>query len=149
MEKESKEHIDKEQLMLSEPKPVCPNCFQPCDKLQDYCSHCGSNEPINPLASYIPFVNIRFNTGMYHKIWRKTFSRAVPLTHKVIFILLLFIGAPILLFVGYPLVLIEKVQNVKVKNNLRFIFWAVLLSVVIIFVGYQIYSILRPSYWRY
>ena len=149
MEKESKEHTDKEQLMLSGPEPVCHNCFRPCNKLQYYCPHCSSNEPINPLASYMPFVNIRFHTGMYHKIWRKAFSRAVPVSHKVIFILFILIGAPILLFIGLPLLLIKRVQDVEFRNTLKLIFWTILWGAVIIFIGFLIYDLLRPAYWRY
>jgi hypothetical protein len=51
--------------------PVCPNCLKPCNPLQNYCDSCGSNEVINPLTSYMPFVRIRFNIGMYGKLWRK------------------------------------------------------------------------------
>jgi len=51
--------------------PLCPNCLEPCDPQQNYCERCGSNEVVNPLASYMPFVRIRFNIGMVAKAWRK------------------------------------------------------------------------------
>jgi len=52
-------------------QPICPECLTPCHRLQYYCDNCGSNETINPLASYMPFVRIRFNVGMYGKLWRR------------------------------------------------------------------------------
>ena len=51
--------------------PVCFKCLKPCHPLQFYCDSCDSNEVINPLASYMPFVRIRFECGIYGKIWRK------------------------------------------------------------------------------
>ena len=60
-----------EQLIPADAWPLCPNCLSPCNPLQNYCSNCDSNEVINPLASYIPFVRIRFNIGMVVKAWRK------------------------------------------------------------------------------
>lgn len=50
--------------------PICPKCLKPCHPLQFYCHNCDSNEAINPLASYMPFVRIRFNTGMFGKMGR-------------------------------------------------------------------------------
>jgi hypothetical protein len=149
MENEKQEHFEKEEIMLSEPRPVCPNCFRPCDKFQEYCPNCGSNEPINPLASYMPFVRIRFHAGMYHKLWRKIFSPGVPLLHKVFFILVILIGAPVLLFIGLPLALIEKVQDVEFRNTLKLIFWVIILSAVVIFIAFRIYDLLKPPYWQY
>ncbi len=51
--------------------PLCPNCLKACHPLQNYCDVCDSNEVINPLASYMPFVRIRFNIGMVAKTWQK------------------------------------------------------------------------------
>jgi len=51
--------------------PLCPKCLKPCHPLQYYCDKCDSNAAINPLASYMPFVRIRFNIGMVVKAWRK------------------------------------------------------------------------------
>lgn len=51
--------------------PVCPGCLEPCDQLQYYCENCGCNEAINPLVPYMPFTRIRFNVGMFGKLWRQ------------------------------------------------------------------------------
>jgi hypothetical protein len=51
--------------------PLCSKCLKACHPLQYYCDGCDSNEVINPLASYMPFIRIRFNIGMLVKAWRK------------------------------------------------------------------------------
>jgi hypothetical protein len=86
---------------------------------------------------------------MYHKIWRKIFSPGVPVLYKVFFVFVILIGAPILLFIGLPLVFIEKVQDVGFRSTLRLIFWAIILSAVVIFTAFQIYDLIKPTYWRY
>ncbi|MFB0525225.1 MAG: hypothetical protein ACETVZ_06760 [Phycisphaerae bacterium] len=60
-----------EEFIPNDALPLCPNCLKPCNPLQNYCVNCDSNEVINPLASYMPFVRIRFNIGMVVKAWRK------------------------------------------------------------------------------
>ena len=79
-------------------KPLCPECFHPCDPLQNYCDNCGSNEVINPLASYMPFVRLRFNIGMYGKIWRKIFNDKDATIIKRLFYPFAFILIAALLF---------------------------------------------------
>ena len=54
--------------------PVCPNCLEPCDPLDYYCPYCDSNEAINPLASYMPYVRIRFHAG---NVWKALAKKLV------------------------------------------------------------------------
>lgn len=77
--------------------PVCPNCFEPCDPLNFYCPSCGSNETINPLASYLPFVRLRFNVGMIINIAKKLKSCS---GWVFLFWLVAFCVAMLLLFSG-------------------------------------------------
>ena len=79
--------------------PVCPNCFEPCDPLTNYCPHCGSNDPINPLASYLPFESIRFKAGMFGKLWRKTWDSDTPLGLKCLNICLFVLFMPLIFIV--------------------------------------------------
>jgi len=51
-------------------RPLCPGCLRPCEPYLNYCENCGCNEVINPLASYMPFVRIRFHCGMVGKALR-------------------------------------------------------------------------------
>jgi hypothetical protein len=63
------EEVDDE-FVPADALPLCPNRLRPCNPLQNYCENCDSNEVINPLASYMPFVRIRFNVGMLVKLGR-------------------------------------------------------------------------------
>lgn len=81
---------------------VCPNCFEPCNPLDYYCTHCGSNEAINPLTPYIAFLNIRFNTGLFGKLWRKTWGPETTKGLRLIYICLMFLYSPIIFIIGFP-----------------------------------------------
>jgi len=60
-----------EEFIMDGGLPLCSKCLKPCHPLQYYCDSCDSNEVINPLASYMPFVRIRFNMGMLRKMCRE------------------------------------------------------------------------------
>ena len=76
-----------------EARPLCPNCLTPCHPLQFYCCNCDSNEAINPLGSYMPFVRIRLNIGMLCKLWRKAFrDKDTSIILRVILLLLFIFG---------------------------------------------------------
>ena len=60
-----------DEFVPDDARPLCAKCLEPCHPLQFYCDKCDSNEVINPLASYMPLVRIRFNVGMVVKVWRK------------------------------------------------------------------------------
>ena len=83
------EQVDDE-FIPADARPLCPNCLKPCNPLQNYCDNCDSNEVINPLASYMPFVRLRFNIGMYGKLWRQIWrDQDTSIILKLIFSLLL------------------------------------------------------------
>jgi hypothetical protein len=90
--------------------PLCPNCLEPCDPFANYCPNCGSNEVINPLASYMPFVDLRFRIGMFGKLWRKTWAPDTQRIDRGINILLLLLFCPLILLIGLPFVICEKVK---------------------------------------
>lgn len=93
--------------------PVCPNCLEPCNPLDYYCPHCGSNEALNPLASYMPFVDLRFRVGMIGKLWRNTWDKRTPFLDRAIYIGLFLLFIPFLLLVGIPVVIFEKLKGKK------------------------------------
>ena len=116
-------------------RPICPKCLAPCHPLQNYCEKCDSNEAINPLASYMPFVRIRFNIGMFGKMWRKIwYDEDTSIVRKLFFLFLIIIGAPILLMVGLPLLLIGAIPEPKLRKTTVAAFYiiAVLLFVFVI-----------------
>ena len=79
--------------------PICPKCLTACHPLQFYCHNCDSNEAINPLASYMPFVRIRFNAGMIGKLgWKILYDKELSITYKLFLVLMLI--AAILFFPG-------------------------------------------------
>ena len=105
-------------------QPLCPKCLQPCDTLQDYCANCDSNEVINPLASYMPFVRIRFCAGIFGKMWRRIcLDKDTSIVSKLFFLFLIITGAPILLIVGLPLFLIGKIKNPQIQKTTTTIFY--------------------------
>ncbi len=96
--------------------PVCPNCFAPCNPLTNYCDNCGSNDAINPLAPYLPFVNIRFNYGGFVKMWRGMRRRDVSGPRKCLYLFMLIIFAPVVLVIGLPFFLTGKIKNPMLKT---------------------------------
>ena len=66
-------------------KPLCPSCLQPCNPLQYYCTNCGCNEAINPLAVYIPYVRIRFSAGVFGKFFRRMCDNKNPLLLWIVY----------------------------------------------------------------
>lgn len=98
--------------------PVCPNCFEPCNPMQDYCYNCDSNETINPLASYMPFVRIRFVTGIFGKLWRRIWDRkGTSIAMRLFSLFMIICHAPIMLFVGLPILLITKIIEPQTQKN--------------------------------
>ena len=91
--------------------PVCPNCFEPCDPLVHYCPKCGSNDPVNPMASYMPLESVRFQAGFYGKLWRKTWAPDTQMIDRGIDIMLLILFCPFIILIGLPVVIYEKIRR--------------------------------------
>ena len=108
-------------------RPLCPKCFVPCDPLAYYCDKCDSNDTINPLASYMPFERIRFNAGMYVKVWRKLWGgKDTSMALKIFYLFIIVMGAPVLLIVGLPLHFICKIENVSLLKTVTIAFYIAL-----------------------
>jgi hypothetical protein len=69
-------------------KPLCPRCLQPCHPLQYYCTNCGCNEAINPLTTYMPYIRIRFNIGIFIKLCYLVFGSRTTLLLRVIYVVI-------------------------------------------------------------
>ena len=114
--------------------PLCPKCLQPCNPLQDYCANCDSNESINPLASYVPFVRIRFVAGMYGKIWRRIcYDKDTSIIRKLFFLIFIVFGAPIILIVGLPLFLADKIKNPQVQKTVTIASYIILFLLLMLY----------------
>jgi hypothetical protein len=127
-----------DEFIPGDARPICPKCLTPCHPLQNYCENCDSNEVINPLASYMPFVRIRFNIGMFCKMWRKIwYDKDTSIKLKWFYLFMIVAFTPILIIVGLPLLLIGAIPEPKLRKTTVAAFYiiAVLLLVIFIYFG--------------
>jgi len=79
-----------EDFELQNATPVCPHCLRPVDPLAYYCPNCDSNDAINPLACYLPFVRIRFVVGMIGKLWRMIlYDERLSVTLRILYLFII------------------------------------------------------------
>lgn len=82
-----------DEFVPDDARPLCPNCLKPCNPLQNYCDNCDSNETINPLASYMPFVRLRFNVGMLGKLLQRIwYDKHTSIIYKLFFLFLIILA---------------------------------------------------------
>jgi len=96
--------------------PLCPKCLKPVDPKDYYCPYCGSDEPINPLAAYMPFVRLRYMYSVFGAMWRRLWDEKTGFFVSLLFVLLIIVFAPILLIVGTPVVGYKLLKNLKLQN---------------------------------
>jgi hypothetical protein len=97
--------------------PLCPNCLTPCSPQDYFCPSCGSNSPINPLATYMPLESIRFEAGLYGQLWRKCWRSETHLIERIAYILLFLLFLPFFLIVGLAVLLYQKTRPFKTKTT--------------------------------
>jgi len=121
-------------------RPLCPKCLKPCNPLEYYCQNCNSNETINPLASYMPFVRIRFNAGMFGKMWRRVwYDKETSAIAKLFFVFLIVLGAPILLIAGLPLLLTGKIPEPNLRKTTVAAFYIIAVLLLMIFLYFSLF----------
>ena len=107
--------IDPEQVaesLCADAKPLCPNCFNECDDNSYYCKHCESVNPMNPLAAYMPFVNLRMYCGFYGNAWREASNKNnVSLFKRLLLLLLLIVQVPLMIVIGLPFLLFDRITK--------------------------------------
>jgi len=113
---ENLDSIERQSALAEDAVPLCPNCLEPCNPLDNYCPNCDSNEAINPLASYLPFESIRFKAGMFGKLWRKGTDSSTPVTSRCLYICLFILFMPLMF-----LMLITCVKYQYLFRKKRFI----------------------------
>jgi hypothetical protein len=127
------ERVDDE-FIPTDALPLCLKCLKLCNPLQNYCDSCDSNDVINPLASYMPYVRIRFECGIYGKMWRKVlYDKEASIIFRSLCMFLTFAFAPILIIVGLPLFFIGKIENPQYEKTFETVFYLLLLMLLLIF----------------
>jgi len=86
-----------------EETPVCLRCLRPVDPRDYYCPYCG--EATGRFTTYLPVVNIPWQTRIWGQAWRQVWSGEVSIPGRVFRLLMILWQAPILLIVGLPLTL--------------------------------------------
>ena len=127
------ERVDDE-FIPADARPLCLKCLKPCHPLQYYCDKCDSNNVINPLASYMPFVRIRFWCGFCGDMWRKVlYDKEASIILRSLCLFLTIAFAPILIIVGLPLFLIEKIENPELQRTVETVFYILLVPLLILY----------------
>ena len=135
------ENIDDE-FIPEDAWPLCPNCLKPCNPLQNYCDNCSSNEVINPMASYMPFVRIRFTCGFFGKMWRKGwYDKDSSIIIRLLCLFLVTLFAPILFIVGLPLFLTGKIPKPELR---RITTAAIYITAILLLMFFMYFNLFSP-----
>jgi len=138
---EEAESLD-EEFIPDDAWPLCPNCLKPCHPLQYYCDRCDSNEVINPLASYIPFVRIRFVCGIFGKMWRiMWYDEEVSITFRLLCLFLIVFFSPTLLIVGLPLFLTGKIPEPQLRRTTKAAFFIIALFLLMALIYFYVFQL--------
>jgi hypothetical protein len=128
---------------LDEARPVCPKCLSPCHPLASYCSNCDSNQAVNPLATYMPFVNIRFNYGAFGIMWRRIwYDKETSAPMKWLYLAMIILFTPILLVFGLPAIVTRRIEDARLRNKVTIALYAVVIMLLLLFL---LWSVLQPA----
>ena len=123
--------------------PLCPKCLTPCPPLASYCGNCDSNQAVNPLATYMPFVNIRFNYGAFGIMWRRIWhDKETSAPAKGLYLVVIILFAPILLVFGLPAVATSRIKDARLRNIATIALYLVLILLLVFFL---LHLVLRPA----
>jgi len=75
--------------------PVCLKCFQPVDPLVHYCPNCG--QATGNFTHYLPYENIRWQTGVWGQTWRQIQSPDVSIPGRLLRLVMVIVNVPIML----------------------------------------------------
>ncbi len=82
--------------------PVCLHCVQRVDPLAKVCPHCG--EAVGQLTPYLPFESIRWQAGIWGRMWHQVWRRDISLGGRVLRFCVIVWFVPILLLALFPIV---------------------------------------------
>lgn len=131
------EQVDDEFIPV-DARPVCLKCLKLCHPLQHYCNECDSNDAINPLTPYMPFLNIRFNYDIFLTMWRRIFDdRDTSVATRLFYLCMLAMFVPGFLAIGVPFLLVYKFpQSARKMTIIALCIVAVVL--LIFFIRYEL-----------
>jgi hypothetical protein len=138
---------DKSDKLAPDATPLCPNCLKPVDAKQYYCPHCGSNTAINPLAIYMPLVQIRHNYDIFITMWRKLWRRRIGSATIILFSFLITVFAPYML-IGLPLMLWLILRDKHLRTYRLRVFALILLAALLTFLLFGSQSLLSGIGYR-
>ncbi len=75
--------------------PVCLRCLEPVDPANHYCPYCG--EATGQLTPYIPFVNIPWQTRIWGRMWRQTWSSELSIVNRLFRLFMIVWNVPVML----------------------------------------------------
>lgn len=90
--------------------PLCLRCAQPVDPLSHYCPNCG--EATGQFTPCIPFVNLRMQVSFWVQAWHQIWSKQVPLTGRILRLLMIILLFPIMLL-AVPFLLWDKFHKTR------------------------------------
>ncbi|HLB73564.1 MAG TPA: hypothetical protein VJJ98_06065 [Sedimentisphaerales bacterium] len=125
------ERIDDE-FIPDDALPLCAKCLKPCNPLQYYCDNCASNDAINPLTPYIPFVNIPFNYSVYCTMWRRIWNgNETSIIGRFFYLFLIILCAPIVAVIGVGEILTRKIPQGRLRNAILTILILALIALLV------------------
>ena len=115
--------------------PLCPKCLTPCRPLEYYCPYCDSNDAINPLTPYIPFLNIRFNYDIFCTMWRKIwYDQHTSMVRRMFYLLMIALFVPFFFVLGLPFVFVGKIPQFGLRNTTIVLLCLIVIVLLALFV---------------
>lgn len=115
--------------------PLCLNCLRPCNPYDYYCSNCDSNDTVNPLAAYLPFVQIRYNYGFFGKLWRKIwYGKETAEIIKFLYLAFLALYVPFFLIAGIIILFISRKEQADLLKEDKLFFYVLSILLIILYV---------------
>ena len=75
--------------------PLCLHCLEPVSPLDHVCPHCGG--AVGQLTPYLPFESIRWEAGIWGRMWRQVWEKKTPLVGRVLLLVVIIWFVPVLL----------------------------------------------------
>jgi hypothetical protein len=113
--------------------PLCLHCLRPCNPYDYYCSNCDSNDTVNPITAYLPFVQIRYNYGFFGKVWRKVwYENQTAEIIKILYLFFIAFFVPFLLLAGIFILFISRKERADLSKQDKIFFYVLSILLIIL-----------------